>query len=186
MAPVSRSSSITVGERTAVATATAPTPIGPSRRARSSRRVRPGDTCRAGLEQHDGTVDGPDGRHRRCRPSLEGVALDFSFRGDFSNSPTCTELKRYVNVRGDRIDVEGRLMTIDNLVLEPTEEGSDELTAITATAYLAPVTVPTAGATPRPGRPHRRPPLSPRARRLTVELPRRRRSPAPAASGVTP
>ncbi len=41
-------------------------------------------------------------------------------------------------------------MTIDNLVLEPTEEGSDELTAeITATAYLAPAAEgPTAGATP--------------------------------------
>jgi hypothetical protein len=79
------------------------------------------------------------------------VTLDFSFRGDFFElADLFHELKRYVNVRGDRIDVEGRLMTIDNLVLEPTEEGSDELTAeITATAYLAPAAQgPTAGATP--------------------------------------
>ena len=68
------------------------------------------------------------------------MTLDFSFRGDFFDlADLFHELKRYVNVRGDRIDVEGRLMTIDSLVLEPTEEGSDELTAeVTATAYLAP------------------------------------------------
>ncbi len=64
--------SITVGERTAVATATAPTPGWDRARARSSRRVRPGDTCRAGLEQHDRTVNGPDGRHRRCCPVPRG------------------------------------------------------------------------------------------------------------------
>lgn len=83
-------------------------------------------------------------------PALEGVPLDFSFEGDFFDlADLFHELKRFVHVRGDRVDVDGRLLTIDGLSLTPSEKGSELTAAISATAYLAPAGEgSTAGATP--------------------------------------
>jgi hypothetical protein len=83
-------------------------------------------------------------------PGLDTVPLDFTFTGDFFELANFFhKLKRFVHVRGDRIVVGGRLMTIDTFTLS-MEDSFPTLTAqMTATVYLSPLSEgATAGATP--------------------------------------
>jgi hypothetical protein len=83
-------------------------------------------------------------------PGLDTVPLDFTFKGSFFDlADFLHKLKRFVRVANGRLDVRGRLMTVDGFTLQATD-----FPAITAhvqgTVYLAPKEEgPTAGATPQ-------------------------------------
>lgn len=84
-------------------------------------------------------------------PGLESVPLDFVFQGSFFElADFFHEMKRFVHVANDRIEVQGRLMTLDSVSLTSAEDSFPNLTAeVSATVYVAPETQgTTAGATP--------------------------------------
>ena len=83
-------------------------------------------------------------------PGLDTVPLDFTFEGDFFElADFFHKLKRFVHVRGDRIVVGGRLMTIDSFNLTMGESFPTLTAQVTATVYLSPLSEgATAGATP--------------------------------------
>lgn len=77
-------------------------------------------------------------------PGLDTVALDMEFRGQFFDLASFFHrLKRFVRVANDRINVHGRLLTVDSLTFKaPEEAGEPALTAsIKATIYLAPTEI---------------------------------------------
>ncbi len=82
-------------------------------------------------------------------PGLDTVPLTFTFDGRFADlADFFHEMKRFVRVANDRVQVDGRLMKIDGFTFDsstfPTIQAS-----VTATVYLAPKTQgTTAGATP--------------------------------------
>ena len=81
--------------------------------------------------------------------TLDGVPLQFTFDGSFFNlADFFHDLKRFVRLSGNGVDVRGRLMTIDSLTLTPTDFPRMEA-QVTATVYLSPKAGGvTAGATP--------------------------------------
>ncbi len=81
--------------------------------------------------------------------ALDTVPLTFSFDGRFGDlADFFHEMKRFVRVANDRVQVDGRLMKIDGFTFDSTNFPT--ITAeVTATVYLAPKTEgTTAGATP--------------------------------------
>jgi Type II secretion system (T2SS), protein M len=81
-------------------------------------------------------------------PGLDAVPLDFTFRGDFFNlADFFHRLKRFVHVVNDRVDVRGRLMTIEGVDFKATSFPRLEA-QVTAKVYLTPKGEGTAGATP--------------------------------------
>ena len=79
------------------------------------------------------------------------MPFSFNFEGKFfSLSDFMSHLERFVSVRNDRIDVTGRLLVLESLLLEPGEEGFPNIDAsIGATSYLLPASQGlTGGATP--------------------------------------
>ena len=84
-------------------------------------------------------------------PGLDTVPLDFTFEGDFFElAEFFHRLKRFVHVRGDRIVVGGRLMTIDSFTLSMGETFPSLTAEMTATVYLSPMSEgATAGASPQ-------------------------------------
>jgi len=82
--------------------------------------------------------------------ALDTVPLTFSFDGRFADlADFFHEMKRFVRVANDRVQVDGRLMKIDGFTFDSTKFPT--ITAeVTATVYLAPKTQgATAGATPQ-------------------------------------
>lgn len=82
-------------------------------------------------------------------PSLDQVPLEFTFDGSFFRlADFFHQLKRFVKVNGHGVDVHGRLMTIDSLILKPTVFPRIEAQVV-ATVYLSPKSQGvSAGATP--------------------------------------
>ncbi len=81
--------------------------------------------------------------------ALDTVPLTFSFDGRFADLANFFhEMKRFVRVANDRVQVDGRLMKIDGFTFDSSKFPT--ITAsVTATVYLAPKTEgTTAGATP--------------------------------------
>ncbi len=77
-------------------------------------------------------------------PGLDTVTLDMEFSGRFFDLASFFHrLKRFVRVANDRINVHGRLLTVDSLTFKtPEEAGKPALTAaIKATIYLAPTEI---------------------------------------------
>jgi Tfp pilus assembly protein PilO len=105
----------------------------------------------SGAQQGSSTGSSPAGAgHVTTAPGLDSVPLTFSFTGSFFDlADFLHRLKRFVRVAGDRIDVRGRLMTLDDLTLT-TDQSSSKLKAeVSATVFLAPKAQgATAGATP--------------------------------------
>ena len=68
------------------------------------------------------------------------MPFNFEFRGQFFTlSNFFSRLERLVRVDGERIDVSGRLLTVDAFTLKPGTDGFPSVTAsIGATAYLIP------------------------------------------------
>jgi hypothetical protein len=84
-------------------------------------------------------------------PGLDSVGLELEFVGSFLDlSQFFHRVKRYVELDGDRLEVDGRLLTIDSVEFESEPDLFPRITAtLTATAYLAPkIQGATAGATP--------------------------------------
>ncbi len=83
-------------------------------------------------------------------PGLEAVPLEFAFAGSFFDlADFFHELKRFVRVSGNDIDVSGRLMTIDGLKFGESESLTDITATVSATAYVSPKAQgATGGATP--------------------------------------
>jgi hypothetical protein len=80
---------------------------------------------------------------------LDTVPLDFAFSGDFSDlADFFHRLKRFVRAANGRVNVKGRLMTIDSLDFK--SDSFPKITAtVGATVYLSPKAEgATAGATP--------------------------------------
>lgn len=76
----------------------------------------------------------------------------FSFRGSFFNmSDFFTRLEHFVSVRNARMDVTGRLLRVESVVLKPDQTGFPMIRAeIGASSYLVPSSEGlTAGATPK-------------------------------------
>ena len=87
-----------------------------------------------------------------CAAGLECVPLDFEFSGGFFDlADFFHRMKRFVKVANERLEVRGRLMTIDGLKFSSDEELFPALTAeVKATVYLSPKTEgATAGASPQ-------------------------------------
>lgn len=71
-------------------------------------------------------------------PALDRVPLEFTFDGSFFRlADFFHDLKRFVRVNGKGVDVHGRLMTIDSLILKPTNFPRIEAQVV-ATVYLSP------------------------------------------------
>jgi len=84
-------------------------------------------------------------------PGLESVGLELEFTGNFLDlSDFFHRIKRYVEVDGERIDVRGRLLTVEGISFESEPDLFPRIRAtLTTTAYLAPqLQGATAGATP--------------------------------------
>jgi hypothetical protein len=83
--------------------------------------------------------------------ALEQVSLEFKFTGDFfALADFFHRLKRFVYVKGEKVRVRGRLMTIDGVEYTAEPDTFPALVAtVQATVYLTPKTEGvTAGATP--------------------------------------
>lgn len=126
--------------------------------AESQTGLAPGETATSesvregGLPVGGGSTPGGEGAGQVTSvPGLEAVPFDFEFSGSFFDlADFFHDLKRFVRVANDRIEVHGRLMTIDALSLGSAEGSFPDLTAeVQATVYLTPKSEgPTAGATP--------------------------------------
>ncbi len=84
-------------------------------------------------------------------PGLDTVGLELEFTGNFLDlSDFFHRIKRYVALDGQRLDVRGRLLTVDGIAFKSEPDIFPRIRAtITATAYLAPkLEGATAGATP--------------------------------------
>ena len=84
-------------------------------------------------------------------PGLDTVGLELEFTGNFLDlSDFFHRIKRYVELDGDRLNVRGRLLTVDGVAFESQPDFFPRITAtLTATAYLSPPAQGvTAGATP--------------------------------------
>jgi hypothetical protein len=83
---------------------------------------------------------------------FSAMPLKFSFRGSFFNmSDFFSRLERFVSVRNARMDVTGRLLRVESMVLKPDQSGFPMIRAeIGASSYLVPSSEGlTAGATPK-------------------------------------
>jgi hypothetical protein len=82
-------------------------------------------------------------------PGLDAVPLQFTFKGSFFNlADFFHRMKRFVRVVNDRVDVSGRLMSIESLNFTSTSFPTLEA-QVSAKVYLAPKTEgATAGADP--------------------------------------
>ncbi len=91
-------------------------------------------------ETTPGTSPGPEG--------LSLLPVKVVFRGSFFELDRFLRtVHRFARVRGERVDVSGRLLTIDGVALTPASDGLPELKAeIVANAYVAPA----GAATPAP------------------------------------
>lgn len=84
-------------------------------------------------------------------PGLDAVGLELEFTGNFLDlSDFFHRIKRYVALDGERLDVRGRLLTVDGIAFKSEPDIFPRIRAtVTATAYLAPkLEGETAGATP--------------------------------------
>jgi len=83
-------------------------------------------------------------------PGLDTVPLEFTFEGSFFEmADLFHRLKRFVHLKGEKIVVQGRLMSIDGFTLAPGASPRQLSAQIKATVYLAPKAEgPSAGATP--------------------------------------
>lgn len=81
---------------------------------------------------------------------MSAMPFAFTLSGSFLDlSSLLGDLEHFVTVRDGRIDVNGRLMRIESLSLEPSEAGSTTLRAqINATTYLMPATADIEAAAP--------------------------------------
>ncbi|HWM12140.1 MAG TPA: hypothetical protein VNO82_22460 [Solirubrobacteraceae bacterium] len=92
-----------------------------------------------------------DGATTTAAPGLDTVGLELEFTGDFLDlSDFFHRIKRYVEVDGERLDVRGRLLTVDGVSFKSEPDIFPRIVAtLNVTAYLAPqVEGATAGATP--------------------------------------
>ena len=72
--------------------------------------------------------------------SFAAMPFNFTFTGQFSTlSNFLSRLERFVDVQGDRISVNGRLLRVDALSLQPAENGWPGLQVdIAASSYIVP------------------------------------------------
>jgi Tfp pilus assembly protein PilO len=100
-------------------------------------------TAAAGAAAADptpGTSEGPEG--------LQALPLKITFQGQFFKlEKFLSQVHRFARVDGERVDIEGRLLTIEGVKLTPGASGLPTLTAeITAKAYVAPAEAAKTGA----------------------------------------
>jgi hypothetical protein len=119
--------------------------------------AQPGDTQTSkssggGLPVGGGQAGGSGGDAAAgCPAGLECVPLEFEFKGGFFDlADFFHRLKRFVKTANERLEVRGRLLTIDALKYASDQDGFPALRAeVKATLYLSPKAEgATAGATP--------------------------------------
>jgi Tfp pilus assembly protein PilO len=74
--------------------------------------------------------------------TFSAMPFSFGFTGEFGTlGEFFSRLERFVSLKGDKIEVSGRLVRIENLTLAPAEGGWPGLTAqVGASAYIVPET----------------------------------------------
>jgi hypothetical protein len=124
-----------------------------------------------------------------CPTGLQCVPLEFEFTGQFFDLATFFHrLKRYVHLSGDRVEVRGRLLSIDGITFVSGESFPQITAEVSATAYLSPETEIEAGAAAAtPGAPVPAAPV-PAAPVPAAPAPAAEASPAPTppTAAVTP
>jgi hypothetical protein len=98
-----------------------------------------GGNAPQGGSSGSGATPGTASTHGSAAPGLVGVPLTFSFTGSFFElTDFLHELKRFVRVVNDRIEVRGRLMTIDGFNFTSDDASGGLKADVSATVYLAP------------------------------------------------
>ena len=131
-----------------------PASAGRGRRPRDGRRAQPGHAGRAGGRRR--RERGGHRRHpshaRRARAragghaGLDTVPLQLTLSGDFFGlADFLHRQKRFVRVAEERVEVKGRLMTIDSFHFAAADGGRELTAEVSATVYLS----PKAGRAPR-------------------------------------
>ena len=98
----------------------------------------------------DGAATPPPGAVSVGSAGFSAMPFAFSFKGSFFNmSEFFSRLERFVSVRNARMDVTGRLLRVESVVLKPDTTGFPAIRAeIGASSYLVPASQGlTAGAT---------------------------------------
>jgi Tfp pilus assembly protein PilO len=123
---------VKVGEG-ASAPAAAPAPAPAADGAAAAAPVAPEDPT-------PGTSEGPEG--------LQALPLKITFEGRFFRlEKFLSQVHKFARVNGERVDIEGRLLTIEGVQIVPGADGLPSLKAeITAKAYVAPAEAAKAGA----------------------------------------
>jgi len=100
-----------------------------------------------------GAAAAPAAPAGQCPAGLECVPLEFEFTGGFFDLASFFhQLKRFVHVKNNSVNVRGRLLTIESLTF--ATETFPKITAeVKATAYLSAEAETVAGAAPAPGQP---------------------------------
>ena len=85
--------------------------------------------------------------------AYSAMPFSFGFSGTFSTLGNFfARLERFVSVKGDQIEVNGRLLRVENISLAPGAGGWPALTAqVGASSYIVPRTQAAAAATPSAG-----------------------------------
>jgi Pilus assembly protein, PilO len=73
--------------------------------------------------------------------AFSAMPFSFSFGGDFDSlSSFFSRLERFVTVRGDKVSVDGRLLRIESISLQPSDDGWPSIRAqIGASSYIVPL-----------------------------------------------
>lgn len=96
------------------------------------------------------------GEGKGAQPSQSSAGISpkpfsFTFRGKFLElRRLLAEIGRFSRVKGTKVTVSGRLLTIDSVALNPAPAGLPTVTAqVTANAYIAPLPTALPGASPQ-------------------------------------
>jgi hypothetical protein len=114
-------------------------------------RVTPGERAAAAGASGVATADTQTTRDARAparaaTPGLDTVPLQLTLSGDFFGlADFLHRQKRFVRVAGERVEVKGRLMTIDSFHFAAADGGRELTAEVSATVYLS----PKAGSAPR-------------------------------------
>jgi hypothetical protein len=136
---------ITTGERVAaVATTAAPTTAGGDTPAAAAGGEQagtgPGKAVEAANNVAGQAPAGGGETATTAAAGLDSVPLEFTFNGSFFElADFFHQLKRFVRAADGRLDVHGRLMTVDGFTLTAGEDFPNVQAEVTSTVYLSPL-----------------------------------------------
>jgi Tfp pilus assembly protein PilO len=110
------------------------------------------DVASAGSSSPTGTTAQPVAPGAVSAGSYSEMPFTLSFSGNFDSlSNFLGRLQRFVSLQGDRILVNGRLMRVESIQVQPGQDGWPALSAqVTASTYIVPDAQASATSTPSP------------------------------------